>query len=277
MSNGYVLYNYTPSVGAAIAAIVLFSLATIVHIFLAFKHRLRFLIAFIIGGILETVGYVARAISAKQAPDYSTMPYALQSLFILISPSLFAASIYMILGRIVTLTEGDSRSLIKAKRMTKIFVCGDVLAFLIQAGGGAMLSGAKSSKNLKLGEDVIIVGLVVQILFFGFFVIVSVIFHTRMSGYPTTAALSTKVNWRVYLMVLYTASFLIMVRCIYRVAEYIQGQKGTLQSHEYFAYIFDTALVFLVMVIFAIFHPSQVVQRTKADIDQDVEYTELRG
>jgi branched-subunit amino acid ABC-type transport system permease component len=76
---------------------------------------------------------------------------------------------------------------------------------------------------------------------------------------------------------LYGASALIMVRCIYRVAEYIQGQSGSLQSHEYFAYIFDTALVFLLMVIFIIFHPSQVVPHDKVELDeQELVYTELR-
>ncbi|OQD88289.1 hypothetical protein PENANT_c004G09848 [Penicillium antarcticum] len=276
--SGYVLYNYKPSVAAAIVAIILFVIATIAHIFFAWKHRTKFLIAFIVGGILEAIGYVARAISAQQTPNYSAMPYALQSLFILIAPSLFAASVYMILGRIFRLTDGDSRSLIRATRLTKIFVLGDVLAFLIQAGGGAILSGSKSASNLKLGERIIIVGLLVQIVFFGFFVIISVIFHRKMANNPTSASLSTKVNWKLYLMVLYAASFLIMVRCIYRVAEYIQGQSGTLQSHEYFAYVFDTALVFLVMVLFLIFHPSQVVPRDKAQLDEHgLMYTELRG
>lgn len=73
--------------------------------------------------------------SARQNPDYMIMPYALQNLFILLAPSLFAASIYMILGRIIRLTDGDSRSIIRAKFMTKIFVLGDVLSFLIQSGG----------------------------------------------------------------------------------------------------------------------------------------------
>lgn len=131
----YVLYNYTPSLAAAIAALILFIAATIAHIFFAIKHKTRFLISFIIGGLFETAGYCARAVNAHQAPNYSTLPYALQSLFILLAPSLFAATIYMILGRIIRVTDGDSKSLIRASRLTKIFVLGDVLAFLIQSGG----------------------------------------------------------------------------------------------------------------------------------------------
>jgi hypothetical protein len=103
LMSGYVLYNYTPSLAVANVALLLFLAATVVHIFLAIKNCTNFLTAFIIGGFLETIGYGARAVNAYQAPNYSTMPYALQSLFVLIPPSLFAASIYMILGRIIRL------------------------------------------------------------------------------------------------------------------------------------------------------------------------------
>jgi RTA1 like protein len=135
MSSDYVLYNYTPSLAAAVVFVVIFVTITLGHIFLAWRHKLKFLIAFIIGGLFEAVGYAARAVNAHQAPNYSTMPYALQSLFILLAPSLFAASIYMILSRIMRVVDGDANSIIRATRLTKIFVTGDVLSFLIQSGG----------------------------------------------------------------------------------------------------------------------------------------------
>lgn len=130
------------------------------------------------------------------------------------------------------------------------------------------MSSAKTASKLKLAEDVIVVGLIVQILFFGFFIVVSVVFHKRMSSSPTSAALGTSVNGHRYLVVLYAASFFIMIRCLYRVIEYIQGSAGTLQSHEYFAYIFDTTLMILVMIIFVIFHPGQISERGQTDLDE---------
>lgn len=85
--------------------------------------------------LFEVIGYGARAVNAHQAPNYGTMPYAMQSLFILLAPSLFAASIYMVLGRLIRRVDGDSRSIIPSTKLTKIFVVGDVLAFLVQSGG----------------------------------------------------------------------------------------------------------------------------------------------
>jgi hypothetical protein len=59
----------------------------------------------------------------------------MQSLLPLLGPALFAASIYMVLGRIIRLTDGESHSSIKSKWLTKIFVTGDVLGFLAQSAG----------------------------------------------------------------------------------------------------------------------------------------------
>jgi len=87
------------------------------------------------GNIVETIGYVARAINAKQTPNWSTTPYAIQSLLLLLAPPLFAASIYMILGRIIRLINGDALSLVRPKWLTKTFVFGDVISFLVQSGG----------------------------------------------------------------------------------------------------------------------------------------------
>jgi ABC-type multidrug transport system fused ATPase/permease subunit len=141
------------------------------------------------------------------------------------------------------------------------------LLYQLKTGGG-ILSGANTESKLKLGDNVIIVRLIVSILSFGFFVVVLVIFHKKILDNPTSTSLTTSVTWNRYLIVLYTASGLIIVRCVYRVVEYVQGQTGVLQSHEYYAYIFDTALVFMVMVICAIFHPSQVVRTDKIGSDE---------
>jgi len=64
----------------------------------------------------------------------------MQILLLLVAPALVAASIYMVLGRIIALVEGECHSPIRQKWLTKLFVSGDVLSFLMQATG-------KSSPN----------------------------------------------------------------------------------------------------------------------------------
>lgn len=76
-----------------------------------------------------------RAASAGQAPDYRLMAYVIQSTYILLAPTLMTASIYMMLGRIVRLTEGEAHSVISSSKITKVFVTGDVVCLLAQSGG----------------------------------------------------------------------------------------------------------------------------------------------
>lgn len=59
----------------------------------------------------------------------------MQSILLLLGPTLFSASIYMILGRLVVLLEADAYSLIRPRWLTKLFVLGDVLSFFAQGGG----------------------------------------------------------------------------------------------------------------------------------------------
>ncbi|KAL1638019.1 hypothetical protein SLS58_009040 [Diplodia intermedia] len=268
--DGFVLYHYDPSTPLAIAFVALFANTTLLHIWQLVRRRTWYFIPFVVGGTcgytpgtnfppIETVGYLGRFISSRQTPDWKTWPYAMQSLTLLLAPAFFAASIYMVLGRIVRLTDGSAHSPIPVKWLTKIFVLGDVISFLGQSAGGGMLSKADTANEVKWGERIIIGGLCVQLLFFGLFMIVAAIFHIRILRVPTATAVALTVPWRRYLVILYVASALIMVRSVFRVVEYIQGSDGYLMSKEMFIYIFDASLMFLTMVIFNIWHPSRII------------------
>ncbi len=84
---------------------------------------------------VETLGYVGRAIASKEAPDFTLSVYIMQTLLILLGPALLAASIYMILGRLIRLLGAEEYALIRTNWMTKIFVTGDVISFLAQGAG----------------------------------------------------------------------------------------------------------------------------------------------
>jgi len=85
---------------------------------------------------VETVGYGFRVVSAFETyPKYSFTPYLLQTLLILLGPSLMAASVYMVLGRLIRLLDADRYALIPTNWTTKVFVLGDVLSFLTQGAG----------------------------------------------------------------------------------------------------------------------------------------------
>ena len=128
-------YLYTPSLAAAIVFVVVFAISTSLHLWQGIRGRTWYMIPLIIGGTCEAIGYVGRAISSHQAPNYTLSPYIVQSILILIAPALMSASIYMVLGRIVTAVDGEDLCLIKRRLLTVTFVIGDVMSFMLQSTG----------------------------------------------------------------------------------------------------------------------------------------------
>lgn len=83
--------------------------------------------------LVECAGYFARIFSHFDTKALG--PYIVQTMLILVAPPLFAASIYMTLGRIIVKLEAEEMSLVPIKFLTKVFVVGDVISFLLQCGG----------------------------------------------------------------------------------------------------------------------------------------------
>lgn len=129
----WVPYRYDVSLIAAAIFIALFAITTITHAVLLGIRRTWCFIPFLIGGCFQLIGYVGRVISSTN--QWSLGPYIIQSLLLLLAPALFAASIYMVLGKIIAFVDGERYSLIRLKWLTKIFVIGDVIAFLTQMAG----------------------------------------------------------------------------------------------------------------------------------------------
>lgn len=173
--------------------------------------------------------------------------FVIQAILILVAPALYAASIYMILGRLIRAIHAERLSIVPVKWMTKTFVIGDVISFMMQAGGGG-IQAAGTLELYNVGEKIIIVGLFVQIAMFGFFMATTVMFHYRRANSGT--AETTSIPWKRHLIVLYIISAIILVRSIFRVVEYLQGNRGFLISHEIFLYMFDALLMAAVMAIF---------------------------
>ena len=127
-----------------------------------------------------------------------------------------------------------------------------------------MLAKAKKQSDVDLGQHVITGGLGIQVLFFGFFIVTAGIFHFRIARFPTTRSQSLSIPWERYLYILYTASLLIMVRSVFRIVEYVMGQDGILLKHEIYLYIFDATLMFIMMVLFNVWHPSKIILKAKS-------------
>ncbi|KFA52166.1 hypothetical protein S40293_00618 [Stachybotrys chartarum IBT 40293] len=267
----YYLWLYIPSPAAGGLFTALFALGTAAVVWRMVKCRAWFSIVFVIGGLLEVAGYAARAVSENRTEQL--MPYVIQSTFILVAPALFAASVYMSLGRIIRSINAESFSIVPVRWLTMIFVCGDVVSFVVQASGAGVMVTADS---MEMGENIILGGLFVQIIIFGLFAVTAAIFHVRVRRYGMSAALEHDTHWEKLMIMLYVVSVLIMVRSVFRVVEYIMGYDGYLLAHEWTLYVFDALLMFGVVVVFAWRFPGNL-RPAKLDTEESVRIQQEDG
>lgn len=201
---GYYLWQYIPSEAAAGLFAAIFIIATFAHCWNIYQKGTKFCIPFALGCFcmfeffflalvwpqitdilpVELIGYIARATSHNKTGKM--MPYIVQSFFILVAPALFAASIYMTLGRIIRSVNGEHLSFIKVTRLTKTFVIGDVLSFLIQGGSSGLMF---SSSTARMGQKMVVGGLAVQIIMFGVFAVTAMLFQVSLSSFHDISGL----------------------------------------------------------------------------------------
>jgi hypothetical protein len=134
-NNDFAMYHYNPSLIAAIVVTAVFAVSSALHTYQVARTRTMYMLPLLIGAIIEVAGFGARVASAIEAPDFTLTPYIIQSLLILIAPALFAATVYMVLGYIISSVDGEHHALIRKRFLTKIFVLGDITSFLIQSSG----------------------------------------------------------------------------------------------------------------------------------------------
>lgn len=210
----------------------------------AFKY-----VPLLLGCIMEAVGYAARAVSSSDTSALA--PYIIQAILLLVAPALTAATIYMLFGRMLVLLRCTSLSIVPSRFNTTIFVVGDILSFFLQAAGGGMMSQEDSSTK---GSNLVVVGLFVQIVFFGLFLITEVRFSLGVNSVSPVLGRAGR-TWKVLNWCLLLSSVLILIRSVVRVVEFIQGFDGYISEHEVFIYVFDAVPMYLVAVLFALAMP----------------------
>ncbi|KAI0383422.1 RTA-like protein [Hypomontagnella monticulosa] len=254
-------WAYQPSAAAAMIFMILFLIATAWHLVVVFRRRVWYFIVLVVGGCIEVAGYLARFLATNDTSSLGL--FVVQTLCILVAPALIAASIYMVLGRLILLLRAEEYSPIRPSLLTKIFVGGDLLSFLVQVMGSGMLSS-----NFTLGKAIILAGLAAQILFFAVFVAVMAVFHRRMARKPTATSmevdrLHTRMGWVKIVRVMYVASAMIFIRSVFRFCEFTGSEDSPLMTSEAYLYVCDSTLMFGVLAVLLYCHPAEYVPNRK--------------
>ena len=167
---------------------------------------------------------------------YDGNGFDIQICCLIIAPAFFSAGIYLTLKHMI-LTFGSEFSRIRAKWYTWIFIGCDFLSLILQGAGGGIAATAKTPSNEKLGNNMMMAGIVWQVftlLVFG--VLVGdyyVRLRSRRGEMGTTATTIIKdMKFRLFLGALLLAYVAIFTRCCYRIAEMAKGWKNPIMQNQ---------------------------------------------
>ncbi|KZV67665.1 hypothetical protein PENSPDRAFT_635398 [Peniophora sp. CONT] len=259
-------FHYKPKSSTAVFFLLWFSAATVAHIYLSIKHRMRFLIWTAgLCGMFEVIGWLGRLIASRNTDSPSLIPYLLNSLFTLFGPTPLLGANFIMLGMLITRL-GPCYSRLGVRKYSRIFLSCDCLAMFIQMSGGGL---SAIDKFAKLGGTISLVGIIFQLLALIVYAALGTEFlvrylkrnpfenHTKDQYYR--GELTKRVKMLVGCMVFMT--FLIFVRSVYRSAELAGGFDGPITHNEKLFIIFDAVMILLALSTLVILHPSRLLIR----------------
>lgn len=209
----------------------------------------------------ETFGYYGRARAHNDQTGIG--PWAQQQMLILCAPPFVAATIYMVLGRIIRVLDAEHLSSVRTKRLTVIFVLNDVICFLTQLiGSGVQVTG--SANVMAIGKKAVLAGLIFSLVVFCLFVWIAIAFHMRLLRDPTMIVVQNpRLNWTRYMWALYASCLALAIRNLMRTIQFGANKESALNTKEVYIYVFDAAFMMVSMAVLIVWHPGLLIKKAR--------------
>ncbi|KAL6362601.1 hypothetical protein LRP88_03892 [Fusarium phalaenopsidis] len=274
-------YGFYPQWEDNTAFAVAFGLSTVAHLVQAIILKKSFCWVIVMGALWECVCFILRALGARDQQESSYM--IVSTLLFLLAPLWINAFAYMTVARLVHFLHPRRRLAgLSAQWLAKCFVTVDILCFIIQAAGGAMLADQNNSDTADLGRKVYMAGVGVQLGCVLIFLTIHTLFYREISrnrhaGKPRVRNLWTMwLLWVIYVvlalivvsvpssypMLKYQKLIRLQVRIIFRLVEFSQGASSSnvILRHEEFQLYLDALPMLIAVVVLNVVHPGMVLQ-----------------
>ena len=226
---------------------------------------------FAVGALAEVIGWAGRTWSSacpynnnaflmqistliigKPAPQINILQHHRTNALFWPAPTFFTAGTYIILGQLIRL-KGPHTSPISPALYLWIFCTCDVVSLVVQAIGGGLASNAAGSPsgNTKPGTDIMVAGILFQMLSVATFTALGASFLIRVRIHKGT--FEPSLRWLVAAKSGCVLS--VFISRVYRSVELLQGWTGYLITHEGYFIALDGALMVLAVGVFNFAHP----------------------
>jgi hypothetical protein len=279
-----IIWGYVPNLSFASVGLATFALLAIVHMYLAFRYRVRYFSLVISGCLFEITGYAFRMV-AYLGNVYDYRWFVVSYFFTVVAPVLFSAAIYTCLSSLIRTTGKWTGK--QGKSILITFVSFDVVCTIAQVGGAGGIGAATSNGRDPSGANkAIIAGLAVQTAALLVFLVLLARFaftspSWRLMGMPLQHVASGgsyaaqnsayhllrvgRDNIPSHIIILLVSAFLIFLRTVFRLAESAEGVYSEAATNEVLFALLDYLPVILAVILLALGHPGKY---TKANIDR---------
>ncbi|KAK7424719.1 hypothetical protein QQX98_000297 [Neonectria punicea] len=282
------LLRYQPNIPATAVPIAIFGVSLLLHSWQGARAKTwGFMGSMLCGCILEIIGYVGRLIIHDNPFDF--IGFLIQIICITVAPVFFCSAIYVLLSQVYVVlvppqiypcsvksslyakTAIDTKptnsinfvdpslSRLKPQLFYWIFIPCDIVSLILQAVGGALSCVATDRKAIENGENISLAGLIFQ-------VVTLVVFSALFADYVFKAARSpsrSRLNRAmiIFLGFLFASTFIILVRCAYRIVELGQGYFSAIFRDEDLFIGLETVTMCVAALLLNAGHPGMAFKR----------------
>lgn len=277
-ATGCSLYNYDPSLPLAMVAAVLFSSLVAILSFRTIQTRTwsgTFLVLGALGELnasciiklsrsinisvnsnptaylAQLSGYIARALSTQDACNRAA--YGVQSVFLLLGPSLIMFSVNIIQTDFARAMDASHFCFIPIKWQFPLYLTLNTVLVFLQAIGGIMTVTSTSSTTIATGTKMTIAIYVVQLLFWGVAFADNIFMTIRLRRQPTKPATDSLAKWKMWNQLFgLSTSIIAFGRNVMRLT--MAGGIAFLVNNEWPSYAFDGYQMVVVLGAWAIWY-----------------------
>ncbi|KAF6753971.1 RTA1 like protein-domain-containing protein [Ephemerocybe angulata] len=256
-------YHYVPSRVACIILLAIFAISTGTHVWQAVRYRLWWMFpTAVLCGLMEVIGWGARLWSSFDV--FKRMPYIMQTSLTVLAPTPLLAASFIIFAEVIRVL-GPAYSRISPRYYAKIFLSCDIIALLVQGAGGGLAASANDSKGAMLGSNIILGGIVFQLIVICVFCAFSIDYSVRYfkewplksaSGKDEERGVCTP-RMKKMLAGLALGMVALFIRAVYRTIELADGWEGRIMTTEVYFNVLDGAMIVLAICILNIVYPGR--------------------
>lgn len=260
--------TYQPSLAANAIFFIIFVVCALAQLVLGIRYRTwSYMVAVFIGTVLELLGYLGRL--RLHTNPFDSGAFQIQIITLIIAPAFLSAGIYLTLKHFV-LTFGRQWSLLRPALYTWIFVSMDILSLLVQAAGAALFGSNTTDINvLKLGGNIALAGIIIQVVSLACFGLFGLIYLVRLmknrsSLTPAAAEVARASRTQLYIAAVGIAYVTVLVRCVYRIPELAGGYRNAVYLDQTGFIVCEGVMISIAAIALSVFHPGIFFPQFKA-------------